>query len=94
MENVELVDTPNYDGFIVIGAGLPRTGTSSLRKALSYVLNGPVHHMRNVLEGSKEENDFWNKAMEGKVGTKDWQDFFEGRGFRGGVDYPTSAFYK
>ena len=23
MENVELVDTPNYNGFIVIGAGLP-----------------------------------------------------------------------
>ncbi len=36
------VDNPdpkrNYEGFVVIGAGLPRTGTMSMRAALTQVL--------------------------------------------------------
>ena len=28
------VGKPNYDGYIAIGAGLPRTGTASMRSAL------------------------------------------------------------
>ena len=79
---------------MVIGAGLPRTGTSSIRLALSHLLDGPIHHMRSVLEGGRTETDFWNSAMEGKISTKQWVHFLEGRGYRGGVDFPTSAFYK
>ncbi len=30
---------PNYDGFVVIGAGLPRTGTMSMRAALGQVIS-------------------------------------------------------
>ncbi len=29
---------PNYDGLVVIGAGLPRTGTLSMRTALGQVI--------------------------------------------------------
>ena len=36
----EHLEKPNFDGFILIGAGLPRTGTSSLRVALSHLLKG------------------------------------------------------
>ena len=36
----EYLEKPNFDGFILIGAGLPRTGTSSLRVALSHLLKG------------------------------------------------------
>jgi len=50
--------------------------------------------MRSVLEGGRTETDFWNSAMEGKISTKQWVHFLEGRGYRGGVDFPTSAFYK
>ena len=32
---------PNYSGFVVIGAGLPRTGTMSLRAALGQVTTDP-----------------------------------------------------
>ena len=40
METIEYVPTPNCEGFIfVIGAGLPRTGTSSLRIPLSLTKN-------------------------------------------------------
>ena len=36
---------PNFAGFVVIGAGLPRTGTLSLQAALSILLDGPCYHM-------------------------------------------------
>ncbi len=36
--NIQMPDQrPNYEGFVVIGAGLPRTGTTSLRDALGQV---------------------------------------------------------
>ena len=93
-EDVKYISKPNYEGFILIGAGLPRTGTTSLRLALSHLLNGPVHHMVEVLEKGQIEVDFWNQAMDKKLEAKDWKNFFEGRGFRCGVDNPTSAFYR
>ena len=42
---------PNYSGYVVIGAGLPRTGTLSTRHALSYLLDGPIYHMEEVFTG-------------------------------------------
>ena len=39
---------PNYAGFVVIGAGLPRTATSSLREALGLLLDGACYHMFSV----------------------------------------------
>ena len=44
----------NYSGFVVIGAGLPRTGTMSLRAALGILLDGACHHMLDVFAGSNE----------------------------------------
>ena len=43
----------NDSGFVVIGAGLPRTGTMSLRAALNVLLVGACHHMVDVFRGSK-----------------------------------------
>jgi hypothetical protein len=42
----------NYSGFLVIGAGLPRTGTSSLSVALAQLLNGACYHMVSVFQGT------------------------------------------
>ena len=42
----------NYSGFVVIGAGLPRTGTMSLRAALGILLDGACHHMMDVFSGT------------------------------------------
>ena len=39
----EYVEKANFDGFILIGAGLPRTGTSSLKVALSHLLKGLLY---------------------------------------------------
>ena len=44
MDTFKLIGSPykaqkvNPSGFVVIGAGLPRTGTSSMREALSILL--------------------------------------------------------
>ena len=89
---------PNFAGFAVIGAGLPRTGTMSLRAALGKLLDGQCYHMLNVGEKSKttlEDAQFWNDILDGKKGSReDWVKFLEGRGFRSGVDFPISMFYR
>ena len=36
----------------------------------------------------------WEKALEGKLNKEDWENFLGGRGFRAGVDFPISLFYK
>ena len=38
------------DGLLIIGAGLGRTGTSSLQEALHILGYGPVYHMREVIK--------------------------------------------
>jgi len=88
---------PNYEGYVVIGAGLPRTGTASMRCALSMLLNGPVYHMYEVgknLRNGIDDLDFWNEACHEKKSSKEWIEFFEKRGYRAGVDLPPSLFYK
>ena len=85
---------PNYDGYVVIGAGLPRTATMSMRAALEKLLNGPCYHMFELFEGTEEEQDHWESVLNGKVSDKDWITFLEGRGFRSGVDYPISHYFE
>ena len=87
----------NYDGYIVIGAGLPRTGTASMQRALSILLNGPVYHMKEVRKNFASgfnDVDFWSEACHQKKSSQEWIDFFQGRGYRAGVDRPPSLFYK
>ena len=84
----------NYDGFVVIGAGLPRTGTMSMRAALGILLDGACYHMYNVGTGTEVDWSHWERALDGKVQSYEWVDFLEKRGFRAGVDYPISMFYK
>ena len=81
---------PNYDGYVVIGAGLPRTGTLSMASALEKLLDGPCYHMRQVLDGGKEEQIHWEKVFNDNASKEEWKTFLEGRGFRSGVDYPIS----
>jgi Sulfotransferase domain len=50
----------------VVGAGLPRTGTNSLKLALERLTGGRCYHMREVSEtpGSAE---IWKAAAEGQT---------------------------
>ncbi len=69
----------------LIGAGLPRTGTSSLREALRYLLGAPVYHMSEAF-AHPEHALTWVAAMEGDP--PDWEDFLAG--YAAGVDAPFS----
>lgn len=88
------VSKPNFDGYIVIGAGLPRTGTASMRCALSLLLDGPIYHMYELAVDGQDDTQFWIEASQKEKSAQEWKDFLAGRGFRGGVDYPPSLFYK
>ena len=92
---VEYISDPSKEGFVVIGAGLPRTGTSSLRAALSHLLKGPVHHMGFAIDHRSEENQFWSDALAGQIDAQGFRTWFEEHyGLRASVDYPSSYFYK
>jgi sulfotransferase family protein len=56
----------------VVGAGLPRTGTTSLKSALEPLLGAPCHHMRE-LAGHVEHALVWRDALfAGYAAGVDW----------------------
>jgi hypothetical protein len=73
----------------VIGAGLGRTGTLSLRTALERLGLGPCYHMREVLQ-RPEHVEIWDRAADGKQ--VDWEVLLGS--YRSAVDWPVCAFYR
>jgi hypothetical protein len=73
----------------VVGAGLGRTGTHSLKVALERLLGGPCYHMVEVL-GRPDQRDVWAAAVRGEV--VDWSSFLAP--YRATVDWPAAAFWK
>ena len=84
----------NSNTYVVIGAGLPRTGTASLRSALNILLDGPIYHMFEVFKNGSEDRNFWSEASAKNKPKEEWKNFLEGRGYRGGVDFPHALFYR
>lgn len=74
-------------GLRVIGAGLPRTGTTSLKAALERLLGGRCYHMREVDDAQIPE---WHRLALG--GEPAWDALFDG--WVAAVDYPASAFWR
>lgn len=72
----------------VIGAGLGRTGTSSLKIALERLLGVPCYHMVEVL-AHPEHVPVWHAAAQGHI--PDWRTLFAG--FGATVDWPAAAFW-
>lgn len=73
----------------VIGTGLARTGTMSLKEALEHLYGRKCFHMVELLK----ESDRLGILKKGyKTGTTDWESFFAGYG--SAVDYPTCLFYR
>ena len=73
----------------VVGAGMPRTGTRSLKAALERLLGGPCYHMEEVFE-HLDHVPTWRTALRGEP--VDWDAFFGG--YVAAVDWPTSAFWR
>jgi hypothetical protein len=75
----------------VIGTGLPRTGTASLKRALEYLLGGPCHHMSTVPGHPFDLGPDWDRALDGGASQVDWAQAFEG--YVAPVDWPASQFW-
>ncbi|HVY49217.1 MAG TPA: sulfotransferase [Minicystis sp.] len=73
----------------VVGAGLGRTGTHSLKIALERLLGGKCHHMVEVLENPHQVAPF-RAAAEGAM--PDWRSVLAG--YVATVDWPTCAFWR
>ena len=73
----------------VIGAGLGRTGTRSLKVALEQLGFGPCHHMQELIEHPRTIRD-WLRASEG--GPIDWEELL--RGYQSAVDWPGVYFWR
>lgn len=73
----------------VIGAGLGRTGTTSLKLALERLGFVPCHHMIEVIQ-HPETAPLWEAAAEGKP--VDWEALLAG--YRAAVDWPVCHFYR
>lgn len=74
----------------VIGAGLPRTATSSLSRALEHLLGGRCYHMSVIPGHPFHLGEDWNRALAG--GAPEWEQIFAG--FTAAVDWPASAFWR
>ena len=73
----------------VIGAGLGRNGTLTLKTALEQIGFGPCHHMLEVFM-HPEQGPFWLRAAMGE--TVDWEEVFAN--YRASADWPSCHFYK
>lgn len=73
----------------VVGAGVGRTGTHSLKLALEQLLGGPCHHMIEVF-GHPEQVPIWIDAIEGRP--VDWSKLLEQ--YRAIVDWPGCSFWR
>ena len=73
----------------VIGAGLGRTGTNSLKLALERLLGGPCYHMYELMQ-NPEHGAHWERAVAGQP--VDWDTLFAG--YKAGVDWPVCAFWR
>ena len=73
----------------VIGAGLGRTGTMSLKVALTQLGLGPCYHMIDVWAHMPESLALWEAAARGEP---DWQAIFAG--YAATVDYPGCTYWR
>src|ERR1700761_9447882 len=72
----------------VVGAGVGRTGTESLKLALEHLLGGRCYHMLEVL-AHPESVTYWASAGRGEM--PDWDQVFDG--YVAAVDWPVAAYW-
>jgi hypothetical protein len=72
----------------VVGAGVGRTGTASLKLALEQLLGGRCHHMFEMV-GDPAQTPGWTDAIEGR--DVDWRELLSG--YVAQVDWPGASFW-
>jgi len=76
-------------GLQVVGAGVGRTGTASLKVALEQLLGGRCHHMLEIFVNPAQVEG-WTAAIEGRE--VDWQELLDG--YVAQVDWPGASFWR
>src|SRR5690606_2425996 len=73
----------------VIGVGFGRTGTMSLKQALSDLGAGPCFHMIDLIMGERKQRDlpYWVRIARGEP--VDWREVFDG--WQAAVDWPAAS---
>ena len=73
----------------VIGAGLGRTATFSMKFALEHLGLGPCYHMSEVFAGARRNIQLWLDVVDGKP---DWDTIFDG--YQSTTDYPACSYWR
>ena len=73
----------------IIGAGLPRTGTTTLKKCLETLGHSKVYHMKELLVNPERLNHW--KTLD-DTGDTDWDALYSG--YDATVDFPGYPWYK
>jgi hypothetical protein len=73
----------------VVGAGVGRTGTASLKLALEQLLGGRCHHMLEII-GDPTQVPGWTDAIDGRDVA--WQELLSG--YVAQVDWPGASFWR
>ena len=73
----------------LIGLGVGRTGTYTLKLAINQLGLGPCHHMEEVLKNMEVQVSLWSEAVRGNA---DWSAIYDG--YNSAVDWPTAGFYR
>lgn len=73
----------------VVGAGLGRTGTNSLKLALEQLLERPCYHMLETF-GRPQDTAIWHRALRGEP--VDWDSLLAG--YVATTDWPACAFWR
>jgi Sulfotransferase domain len=73
----------------LIGAGLPRTATTTQMFALERLGLGPCYHMRDLLADLDGGLPLWERVADG---TADWEQIFGDA--RSTVDWPSARYYR
>lgn len=73
----------------VIGAGVGRTATFTMKFALEHIGLGPCFHMAELFADVRRQVPLWLDAIEGRP---EWDEIF--RGFHSTVDYPSASYWR
>ncbi|MFK8068525.1 MAG: sulfotransferase family protein [Gammaproteobacteria bacterium] len=73
----------------VIGAGLGRTGSTSLKKALEILDIAPCYHMTELFGNHPEHISAWEDVLKGKP---DWEHIYAE--YNAAVDWPTANYWR
>ena len=73
----------------VVGAGLGRTGTNSLKVALERLLGGRCYHMLELIERPRD-TEYWERAAAGQFVAWEWLR----RDYVATVDFPAAMFWR